>query len=161
MHGALKIYNTNIIIYNHHNHRVAVFLEELFSPRRDPSLDSFHWHLSWANIVHVGPRWWRRSSLSIDLPCGLDLGRQSQDVALVVHLLSCSPAHWRFDFNVINDVRHSCLLSDPGVTPVVVKCYAQHNPLHFPLCHCECIYLLCGLVPHNTIWYNKLIQYNS
>ena len=121
-----------------------------FSPFlwRNPSLDSFHWCLSWANLVQVVPRCRLRSSLHLvfGLPRGLSHLRGTQDVALMVHLLSWSlatwPAHRCFGLSdVVYDVCHSCLLPDPGVMSLVAKGDAQHNSLHFPLCHCKCVHL--------------------
>ena len=90
-----------------------------FSPLwRNPSLDSFHWCLSWANLVQVVPRCRLRSSLHLvfGLPRGLNHLRGTQDVALMVHLLSWSlatwPAHRCFD----------CLMwSMMSVTPVCCR----------------------------------------
>ena len=77
------------------------------------------------------------------LPRGLIHSRGNQSVPLMVHLL---PVVWRrvlpidvSTFDAFCDICHSCLLPDPGVMLSVSKCYAQHNPLHFPLCHPECI----------------------
>ena len=63
---------------------------------RNPSLDSFHWCLSWANLVQVVPRCRLRSSLHLvfGLPRGLNHLRGTQDVALMIHLLSWSLATW-------------------------------------------------------------------
>ena len=90
-----------------------------FSPLwRNPSLDSFHWCLSWANLVQVVPRCRLRSSLHLvfGLPRGLNHLCGTQDVALMVHLLSWSlatrPAHRCFD----------CLMwSMMSVTPVCCR----------------------------------------
>ena len=90
-----------------------------FSPLwRNPSLDSFHWCLSWANLVQVVPRCRLRSSLHLvfGIPHGLNHLRGTQDVALMVHLLSWSlatwPAHRCFD----------CLMwSMMSVTPVCCR----------------------------------------
>ena len=90
-----------------------------FSPLwRNPSLDSFHWCLSWASLVQVVPRCRLRSSLHLvfGLPRGLNHLRGTQDVALMVHLLSWSlttwPAHRCFD----------CLMwSMMSVTPVCCR----------------------------------------
>ena len=68
-----------------------------FSPLwRNPSLNSFHWCLSWANLVQVVPRCRLRSSLHLvfGLPRGLNHLRGTQDVTLMVHLLSWSLATW-------------------------------------------------------------------
>ena len=90
-----------------------------FSPLwRNPSLDSFHWCLWWANLVQVVPRCRLRSSLHLvfGLPRGLNHLGGTQDVALMVHLLSWSlatwPAHRCFD----------CLMwSMMSVTPVCCR----------------------------------------
>ena len=64
--------------------------------RRNPSLDRFHWCLSWANLVQVVPRCRLRSSLHLvfGLSRGLNHLRGTQNVALMVHLLSWSLATW-------------------------------------------------------------------
>ena len=81
-------------------------------------MDSYHWCLSWANLVQVVPRCRLRSSLHLvfGLPRGLNHLRGTQDVALMVHLLSWSlatwPAHRYFD----------CLMwSMMSVTPVCCR----------------------------------------
>ena len=112
-----------------------------FSPLwRNPSLDSFHWCPSRANLVQVVPRYQLRSSphLVFGLPRGLNHLRGTQDVALMVHLLSWKsgymtcPLVFRLS-DVVYDVCHSCLLLDPGVMSLVAKGDAQHNSLHFTL----------------------------
>ena len=104
-----------------HSHHLIITLGLYyhFSPLwRNPSLDSFHWCLSWANLVQVVPRCRLRSSLHLvfGLPRGLNHLRGTQDVALMVHLLSWSlatwPAHRCFD----------CLMwSMMSVTPVCCR----------------------------------------
>ena len=103
---------------HHHHHHLRVVLSLLSFFMENPSLDSFHWCLSWANLVQVVPRCRLRSSLHLvfGLPRGLNHLRGTQDVALIVHLLSWSlatwPAHRCFD----------CLMwSMMSVTPVCCR----------------------------------------
>ena len=93
-----------------------------------------------------GPKWRRRSSLQltfISAPWSSIRSRGNQSVALMIHLLSgdmSCPLMFR-PFDSICDTCHSCLLPDLGVMLSVLKCYAQHNPLHLPPCHRECIHV--------------------
>ena len=107
-----------VISIHHYHHHLRVVLSLLSFLWRNPSLDSFHWCLSWANLVQVVPRCRLRSSLHLvfGLPRGLNHLCGTQDVALMVHLLSWSlatwPAHRCFD----------CLMwSMMSVTPVCCR----------------------------------------
>ena len=117
LHHKLWTVRTDFVPFHHHHHHLRVVLS-LLSLWRNPYLDSFHWCLPWANLVQVVPRCRLRSSLHLifGLPPGLNHLRGTQDVALMVHLLSWSlatwPAHRCFD----------CLMwSMMSVTPVCCR----------------------------------------